>query len=180
MAEEEKSTSPDNQTEAQPEAEKSSDQAENKQKSEKSAEQADTKAKAKKSAAKEKKKEKPPPIEEKPFPEFIQEHYLPALRQALSDKGIEDLDLSFENQELPVSGESCWQVIGRWQGGRRQFLVGFPKEDISELKVFSLAMNGAKPSTLESFMIDERKVSLDLLVLYVLQRLNSQKWLDRN
>ncbi|MDJ0637113.1 MAG: DUF2996 domain-containing protein [Xenococcaceae cyanobacterium MO_188.B29] len=29
-------------------------------------------------------------------------------------------------------------------------------------------------------MIDERRVTLDLLVLYTLQRLNGQKWLTRN
>jgi hypothetical protein len=29
-------------------------------------------------------------------------------------------------------------------------------------------------------MIDERKVSLDLLLLYTVQRLNGQKWLVRN
>ncbi|NES81812.1 MAG: DUF2996 domain-containing protein, partial [Moorea sp. SIO2B7] len=47
-------------------------------------------------------------------------------------------------------------------------------------KAFSYATNGAKPSTIESFMIDERKVTLDLMVMYTIQRLNSQKWLSRN
>jgi hypothetical protein len=29
-------------------------------------------------------------------------------------------------------------------------------------------------------MIDERKVTLDLIVFYTMQRLNAQKWLARN
>jgi len=37
-----------------------------------------------------------------------------------------------------------------------------------------------KPSTLEPFLIDERKVTLDLMVFGVMQRLNGQKWLERN
>ncbi|MGB3208973.1 MAG: DUF2996 domain-containing protein, partial [Crinalium sp.] len=37
-----------------------------------------------------------------------------------------------------------------------------------------------KPSTLEPFLIDERKVTLDLMVFGVIQRLNAQKWLVRN
>jgi len=33
---------------------------------------------------------------------------------------------------------------------------------------------------LEPFLIDERKVTLDLMVFGVMQRLNGQKWLERN
>jgi hypothetical protein len=52
------------------------------------------------------------------------------------------------------------------------------KEDISGPKFFCAADNGTKPSILESFMIDERKVTLDLMLLYTVQRLNGQKWLN--
>ena len=47
-------------------------------------------------------------------------------------------------------------------------------------RYFYLADKGAQPSTIEQFMGDERKITLDLLVLYTLQRLNGQKWLGRN
>ena len=47
-------------------------------------------------------------------------------------------------------------------------------------KLFLMRLAGAQPSTIESFMIDERRVNLDLMVLYTLQRLNGQKWLVRN
>ncbi|MGB7522351.1 MAG: DUF2996 domain-containing protein, partial [Spirulinaceae cyanobacterium] len=70
--------------------------------------------------------------------------------------------------------------IGKWQGGKRQFNLYFLDEDIKGQKGFSCASNGASPSTIESFMIDERRVNLPLLVMYTVQRLNGQKWLAKN
>ncbi|MGJ3248512.1 MAG: DUF2996 domain-containing protein [Elainellaceae cyanobacterium] len=131
-----------------------------------------------------KKKEKPPEPEDKPFPEFITEHFLPEVKKALADQGIDDLDLKFETQRLPIAwiddGSSYPQVIGHWDGGKRQFILAFQKDDIKASKFIAIADDGSKPTTLESFMIDERRVNLDLMVFYVVQRLNSQKWLVRN
>lgn len=132
--------------------------------------------------AKAPKKEKPPALEAKPFEEFINQDYLPALKQTLPKMGLTDVDLKFEKKRMPVTGDNddCWQVIGTWLGGKRQFIVAFSKNDIQAPKFYCCADNGAKPSMLESFMIDERKVSLDLLLLYTMQRLNGEKWLLRN
>lgn len=130
-----------------------------------------------------KKKEKPPAPEDKPFQEFIEEEFTPALKSAFSEQGIEDVQLSFAKESLPPAfgqSEKCWQVMGNWKNGQRGFNIYFLEEDIKGQKAFSYNENGGKPSTLESFMIDERKVTLDLLVLYTLQRLNGQKWLARN
>ena len=139
-------------------------------------------AAAKKPAAK--KKAKPPKLEDKPFSEFIREHYLPTLTEAMAAEGIEDVELTFVEQGVPIQGanpnEPCWQVIGKWANGDRQFNIYFPDEDIKGQKAFSSATYGNPPSTLESFMIDERRVNLELLVLYTIQRLNAQKWLTRN
>ena len=144
---------------------------------------ADKKAAAAKPAAKAK-KEKPPKLEDKPFSEFIQEHYLPALTKAMAEEGIDDLDLAFIQQDVPIAGinsnEPCWQVVGKWQNGDRQFNIYFPDEDIKSQKAFSSSTYGNNPSIIESFMIDERRVNLELLVMYTLQRLNAQKWLTRN
>jgi len=90
------------------------------------------------------------------------------------------VELDFKQQPFLGGNETYWQVLGSWQQGRRRFMVGFPEENIKGTKIFSLATDGASPSILEPFMIDERKVTLDLLVLYTLQRLNGQKWLTRN
>ncbi|MBW4645740.1 MAG: DUF2996 domain-containing protein [Goleter apudmare HA4340-LM2] len=129
------------------------------------------------------KKEKAPAVEDKPFVEFIEQNYLPAVQKAISEQGVPDLQLSFAKQKVPLTGfdsaEEYWQIIGSWQNGRRQFNLYFPDEDIQGKKGFS-CNEGKKPSTLESFLIDERKITLDLLVFGLVQRLNGQKWLGRN
>lgn len=159
------------------------------------AKKAEGKAAAKKPAAKtaddkpdakaaKPKKEKAPAVEDKPFTEFIEQDYLPALKTALEKQGVKEVDLRFAKDKIRASGfnqtEECWQVAGSWKNGQRQFHIYFPGEDINKPKVFSCAASGGTASTLESFMIDERKVTLDLLVLYTIQRLNAQKWLVRN
>jgi hypothetical protein len=130
------------------------------------------------------KKEKAPALEDKPFGEFIQQDYLPALKAALAKRGVEDLELTFTKEKFPIQGfssaEESWQVIGKFKQGQRQFNVYFPKEDIQAQRGFSCAENKTKMSTLEPFLIDERKITLDLLVFGVLQRLNGQKWLSLN
>lgn len=145
---------------------------------------AEKKADAKPAAKTAAKKAKPPKLEDKPFSEFIQEHYLPALKEAMAGEGIEDVDLTFVQQGVPIKGansnEPCWQVVGKWQNGDRAFNLYFPDEDISGQKAFSYSTYGSNPSTIESFMIDERRVNLELLVMYTVQRLNAQKWLTRN
>ena len=131
-----------------------------------------------------KKKEKPPALEDKPFAEFMEQHFTPILHNKLTETGLTDVELSFSQEKLAIPGvntnELYWQVIGTWNKGQRQFNLYFLEEDISGSKAFSYGINGLPPSTIESFMIDERKVTLDLMVLYTLQRLNGQKWLTRN
>jgi pyruvate/2-oxoglutarate dehydrogenase complex dihydrolipoamide acyltransferase (E2) component len=130
------------------------------------------------------KKEKPPALEDKPFAEFIQQHFIPSLETALKGQGIDDIQLTLAQQPLGVfgvsDGEPYWQVKGKWQKGDRQFNIAFTKEDIASPKVFYFADRGSQPSTIEQFMGDERKVTLDLMILYTLRRLNGQKWLARN
>ncbi len=141
-------------------------------------------APAEKAAAK---KEKPPALEDKPFNEFIEQHYLPRLKEALAKEGIDNLNLEFAKRKIEVMGQNdsapYWQVQGQWEEaaeGRHQFNIAFIDENISGQKVLTLTANGAKSSTIEQFMGDERKITLDLMVLYTLQRLNGQKWLTRN
>lgn len=135
-------------------------------------------------AAKAAKKEKAPSVEDKPFVEFIEQDYLPALQKAIAQEGVQDLQVSFAKQKVPITGfesaEECWQIVGSWkETGLRQFNLYFPEEDIQGKKGFS-CNEGKKPSTLESFLIDERKITLDLLVFGLVQRLDGQKWLGIN
>ena len=130
------------------------------------------------------KKAKPPKLEDKPFAEFIEQHFLPAVKTALEkEEGLDDLQLSFETQPINVIGvdkDNYPQVIGRWAKGMRQFNIAFLEDSITGPKIYSFATDGATPSTIEQFMGDERRITLDLMVLYVLRRLKGQKWLKGN
>ncbi len=129
------------------------------------------------------KKEKPPAIEKKPFGEFIEQHYLPALSTALSQAGFDGVELAFTQAALAVSGADAqvyWQVTGQLATNDRKFGVVFTEADITSSKFFYCTEGGDLASTLEHFMGDERRITLGLMVLYTLQRLNGQKWLNRN
>ncbi|WP_247216967.1 DUF2996 domain-containing protein [Synechococcus sp. C9] len=115
---------------------------------------------------------KAPPIEAKPLPAFIEEHFFPALRQALANINISDVSLVW----VPELN----QVRGSWAGGQHEFIITFTQGDLKGLKTFAYSSYGAPPSTLESFMIDERKITLELLVFYTVQRLTAQKILVLN
>ncbi|MFZ4664997.1 MAG: DUF2996 domain-containing protein [Prochlorotrichaceae cyanobacterium] len=126
------------------------------------------------------KKAKPPALEDKPFAEFIETHFIPSLAETLKNNGVSDLALQFTKETLPTQRDECWQVRGQWSGGRRSFLVAFPEESIGGVKVFACADANTKPTDLEPFLGDERKITLDLLVFGVMRRLNGQKWLGLN
>lgn len=131
------------------------------------------------------KKEKPPALEDKPFAEFIEQHFVPTLADALGKAGVDGAQLTFAKSQLAVrgssAGEDYWQVKGQWaEGGDRRFSVVFTQENIKSPKFFYYSQGNDRASMVEQFMGDERKITLDLMVLYTLQRLNGQKWLERN
>jgi pyruvate/2-oxoglutarate dehydrogenase complex dihydrolipoamide acyltransferase (E2) component len=109
-------------------------------------------------------------VEDKPFADFINQDYLPALDKAFTTQNVRDLKLSFVNN----------QVTGQWQNGQRQFSVYFTEANLNSQRAFSCSTGKAVPSTLEPFLGDERKITLDLLVFGVMQRLNAQKWFGNN
>jgi Protein of unknown function (DUF2996) len=116
------------------------------------------------------KAEKAPALEDLPFAEFINQHYLPALTKAFQKVSVSDLKLELQGDRLQ----------GSWKNNLRQFSIYFSKPDINAQKAFSCADFGLTPSTIEPFLIDERKATLDLMVLGVIQRLTAQKWLTAN
>ena len=131
------------------------------------------------------KKEKPPAVEDKPFVEFMEGHFVPALATALKQEGLDNVALKFQKRQLAVKGaspsEDYWQVQGQWAtGSDRCFNIVFSKEDIKGPKFFYYTQSNSPSSTVEQFMGDERRITLGLMVLYTLQRLNGQKWLTRN
>ena len=124
-------------------------------------------------------KAKPPKPEDKPFPEFIDMLFLPAVAKQLAEHDITADRLERVDGQRPVVGGECPMVVGELPGGRR-FWVCFSKADINSTKVIALADAGSEPTLLESFLIDEKRMSLPLLVSRLLQRLNGQKWLGGN
>ncbi|EAU73880.1 hypothetical protein RS9916_30264 [Synechococcus sp. RS9916] len=122
---------------------------------------------------------KPPKPEDKPFDAFIQEDLLPAVRKGIVDRGITPSVLDLRQGERPVVGGSCWMLYGELPPGRR-FWLCFSEPSIGADKTIALADPGTDASLLESFLIDEKRMSLALLQSRLLQRLNGQKWLGGN
>ena len=124
-------------------------------------------------------KAKPPKPEDKPFAEFVPQLLIPALAKEIESYGGPAPALELEQAAMPVVGETCCQIRGELPGDRR-FWLCFTKDDIQAPKTFAIAESGAPPSLLESFLIDEKRITLALLVSRTVQRLNGQKWLGPN
>lgn len=122
---------------------------------------------------------KPPAPEDAPFSSFVPEVLVPALAKEICSYGGPEPQLRFEQGPMPVVGSDCWMVVGELPGQRR-FWLCFTSDSISSAKTVALAEAGAEPSLLESFLIDEKKMTQALLVSRLVQRLNGQKWLGPN
>ncbi|MEL6352527.1 MAG: DUF2996 domain-containing protein, partial [Cyanobacteria bacterium J06627_28] len=78
----------DNKEKATPDAAEKTDKPDEKKPAAKAADKKPAaKAADKKPAAK--KKEKPPKLEDKPFEEFMEQHYLPSLKEAMAKEGVD-------------------------------------------------------------------------------------------
>jgi len=124
-------------------------------------------------------KPKPPAPEDTPFADFVPELLLPALTREIETYGGPAPELDFKEGPMPVVGADCWMVRGRLPGERR-FWLCFTEADIASAKTIALSEGSGAPSLLESFLIDEKKMTLPLLVSRLVQRLNGQKWLGPN
>ena len=119
------------------------------------------------------------PIEKKPFQEFINDHLIPALIEEINKRGLEINNIDLKNTNRPIAGDKCW-VINCEIKDICNFWLSFEKEDISSLKSISLSKPNQKPSIIESFLIDEKRITLKLIISRVLQRLNGQKLIGIN
>ena len=117
--------------------------------------------------------------EDQPFAEFVPKLLIPAMAQACATHGGATPTLKLQEAAMPVVGGSCWRIEGELPGPRR-FWLCFEKPDINSRKTFALAESGQEPSLLEPFLIDEKRMSLPLLVARLVQRLDGQKWLGPN
>ena len=119
------------------------------------------------------------PIEKKPFQEFINIHLIPSLIQEINQRGLEVNNINLENTNRPIAGDKCW-VVNCEIKDTCSFWLSFEKEDISSSKSISLSKPSQKPSIIESFLIDEKRITLKLIISRVMQRLNGQKLIGVN
>ena len=119
------------------------------------------------------------PIEKKPFQEFINIHLIPSLIEEINERGLEIKEINLKNTNRPIAGDKCW-VINCEIKNTCNFWLSFEKEDISSLKSISLSKPNQNPSIIESFLIDEKRITLKLIISRVLQRLNGQKLIGVN
>ena len=119
------------------------------------------------------------PIEKKPFQEFVNIHLIPSLKEEINERGLELIKINLKNTNRPIAGDKCW-VIECEIKDTCTFWLSFEKEDITSLKSISLSKPNQKPSIIESFLIDEKRITLKLIIPRVLQRLNGQKLIGVN
>ena len=131
------------------------------------------------SSASPKKAVKPPKLEDKPFKEFISNYLIPGLKTSIEDKGTVVNEIKLIEGTRPVVGGNCWMVFCE-MSEQRKFWLCFNKDLITSDKTILLAESNSAPSIVESFLIDEKKTTLPLLISRVLQRLNGQKWVGVN
>ncbi len=117
-------------------------------------------------------KEKAPALEDLPFAEFVSQHFVPKLGAALQAAGATDAVVEAPDVTQTLTVQGCWN-------GHR-FAVYFAKPELNAQKAFACGPRDRPLGTVEPFLMDERKVTLDLLVFGVMQRLNAQKWLTSN
>ncbi len=126
-----------------------------------------------------KKPAKPPKLEDKPFEEFVSNHLIPGLKLSIEEKGTSVSEIKLIEGERPVVGGKCWMIFCE-MSEQRKFWLCFNKDIITSDKTILLAESDSEPSIVESFLIDEKKTTLPLLISRVLQRLNGQKWIGVN
>ena len=126
-----------------------------------------------------KKPSKPPKLEDKPFDEFITKFFIPELKKSILNKGSDVNEIKLIEGNRPVVGGKCWMVFCELSYDRK-FWLCFNKDLITSDKTILLSESNSAPGIVESFLIDEKKTTLPLLISRVLQRLNGQKWIGAN
>ena len=119
------------------------------------------------------------PIEKKPFNEFVNDHLLPSIIHEFNDRGFEINDINLKNTSRPIAGDKCWVIYCEIKD-ICNFWLSFEKEDISSLKSISLCKSNQNPSIIESFLIDEKRITLKLIISRIMQRVNGQKLIGIN
>uniref|UniRef100_A0A7N0UHV9 Uncharacterized protein n=1 Tax=Kalanchoe fedtschenkoi TaxID=63787 RepID=A0A7N0UHV9_KALFE len=113
-------------------------------------------------------KPKPKPkAAEVPLHQLMEEEVIPALRSTLeAQKDITNIELSFHDNTLEGSFQQ--------KGTPYSFWAFFPDGNLTGPKGFSISSFGAKASTVEPFIVDEKKPTSKHVVFWVEKRLAAQ------
>ncbi|MQL78319.1 hypothetical protein Taro_010766 [Colocasia esculenta] len=119
-------------------------------------------------AAAEKPKRKPPAkVPAKPLSQMMEEDVIPSLRAILEgEEDISEIELSFGDNRL--EGSFMKKDIPHY------FWAFFPDGSLTGPKGFSLSSYGSGVSTVEPFLIDEKKITARHVVFWVQKRLAAQ------
>ncbi|KAK1569032.1 hypothetical protein Q3G72_031865 [Acer saccharum] len=103
----------------------------------------------------------------KPLPQLMEEEVIPSLKATLeTQKELSDIELSFQDNKL--EGSFTKNSIGY------SFWAFFPTGVLTGPKGFSLSSYGQGVSTVEPFLVDEKKITARHVVFWVEKRLAAQ------
>ncbi|KAJ3678366.1 hypothetical protein LUZ60_002169 [Juncus effusus] len=112
-------------------------------------------------------KEKPKKAPAKPLPEMMQEDIIPSLKSTLeSQEDLSQIELSFQDNRLEGSFMKADIPYYFW--------AFFPDGVLTGPKGFALSSYGSEVSTVEPFLIDEKKITAKHVVFWVEKRLAAQ------
>lgn len=104
---------------------------------------------------------------EKPYPQVIIEDVIPKIKSNLQKEGdILDIELALEDNQLEGSFKKNGIIYTFW--------AFFPDGKLEGARGFSFSSHGAPPSTVEPFLVDEKKITADLVIFWILKRLAAQ------
>ncbi|XP_062175262.1 uncharacterized protein LOC133880328 isoform X2 [Alnus glutinosa] len=103
----------------------------------------------------------------KPLPQMMEEDVIPSLKPILeAQDDISEIELSFQDNRLEGSFLR--------KGIPHSFWAFFPNGVLTGPKGFSLSSYGSEASTVEPFLIDEKKITSKHIVYWVAKRLAAQ------
>uniref|UniRef100_A0ACD5YXP8 Uncharacterized protein n=1 Tax=Avena sativa TaxID=4498 RepID=A0ACD5YXP8_AVESA len=110
---------------------------------------------------------KPKKAAPKPLPEMMQEEIIPPLKTALeAEEDVSQVELSFQNNTL--EGSFVKEEVPYY------FWAFFPQGDLSGPKGFAMTSYSMEVSTIEPFLIDEKRITPKYVVFWVYKRLAGQ------
>ncbi|XP_062189767.1 uncharacterized protein LOC133892819 [Phragmites australis] len=110
---------------------------------------------------------KPKKAPAKPLPEMMQEEIIPPLKAALeAEENVSQVELAFQNNTL--EGSFIKDDVPYY------FWAFFPKGDLTGPKGFALSSYSNEVSTIEPFLIDEKRITAKYVVFWVYKRLAGQ------